>query len=71
MRRKKTTDQYAEAKRCVFSFDFKNESEDECLRVMRADLGYRSCGDIAKNEMHFSTYCLTPDYTDGPVYVAE
>ena len=26
---KKTTDQYAEEKRRVFSFDFKEESEDE------------------------------------------
>ena len=25
------TDQYAEKKRWVFSFDFKKESEDECL----------------------------------------
>ena len=31
MRRKKTTDQYAEEKRWVFSFDLKEESEDECL----------------------------------------
>ena len=28
---KKTTDQYAEEKRRVFSFDLKEESEDECL----------------------------------------
>ena len=32
MRRKKTTDQYAEEKRWVFSFDLKEESEHECLR---------------------------------------
>ena len=32
MRRKKATDQYAEEKRWVFSFDFKEEIEDECLR---------------------------------------
>ena len=31
MRRKKTTDQYAEEKRWVFSFDLKEEIEDECL----------------------------------------
>ena len=31
MRSKKTTDQYAEKKRWVFSFDLKEESEDECL----------------------------------------
>ena len=28
---KKTTDQYADEKRSVFSFDLKEESEDECL----------------------------------------
>ena len=28
MRRKKTTDQYAEEKRWVFNFDLKEESED-------------------------------------------
>ena len=28
---KKTTDQYAEQKSWVFSFDLKEESEDECL----------------------------------------
>ena len=31
MRRKKTTDQYAEENRSVFSFNIKEESEDECL----------------------------------------
>ena len=31
MRRRKTTDQYAEEKRWVFSFDLKKESENECL----------------------------------------
>ena len=31
MRRKKTTDQYAEEKRWVFSFDLRDESEDKCL----------------------------------------
>ena len=31
MRRKKTTDQYAEEKRWVFRFDLKEEIEDECL----------------------------------------
>ena len=31
MRSKKTTDKYAEKKRWVFSFDLKEESEDECL----------------------------------------
>ena len=33
MRRKKTTNQYAEENRWVFSFDLKDvtESEDECL----------------------------------------
>ena len=31
MRSKKTTDQYTEEKRCVFSFDLKEESKDKCL----------------------------------------
>ena len=31
MRRKKMSDQHAEEKRWVFSFDFKEQSEDECL----------------------------------------
>ena len=31
MRRKKTTHQYADEKRWVFSFDLQEESEDECL----------------------------------------
>ena len=31
MRRKKMSDQYAEEKRWVFSFNFKEQSEDECL----------------------------------------
>ena len=31
---KKTTDQYAEEKRWVFSFDLKEESEDECLTLV-------------------------------------
>ena len=31
MRRKKATDQYTEVKRWVFSFDFKEAIEDECL----------------------------------------
>ena len=34
MRREKTTDQYAEEKRWVFSFDVKEVSEDECLPHM-------------------------------------
>ena len=32
MRRKKTTDQYADEKRWDFSFDLKEGSEDECQR---------------------------------------
>ena len=31
MRRKKTTNQYAEEKRWVFSFDLNEETEEECL----------------------------------------
>ena len=31
MRRKITTDQYAEEERWVFSFDLKDESKEECL----------------------------------------
>ena len=31
MRRKKTTNLYAEEERWVFSFDLKQQSEDECL----------------------------------------
>ena len=31
MRRNKKTDQHAEKKRWVLSFDLKEESEDECL----------------------------------------
>ena len=32
---KKMTDQYSDEKRCVFSFDLKEESENECLTVRR------------------------------------
>ena len=34
MRRKKTTDQYAESKKRVLSFDLKEESEDEYLTIV-------------------------------------
>ena len=37
MRRKKTKDQYAEEKRWVFSFDLKEESEDDCLTERRRE----------------------------------
>ena len=36
------TDQYAEEKRWVFSFDLKDESEDECLTEI--GLGFQITG---------------------------
>ena len=37
MRRKKKTNLYAEEKRWVCDFDFKEKSEDECLRERETD----------------------------------
>jgi len=36
-RRKKMTEQYAEQKRWVFSFDLKEDSEDECLTLLQRE----------------------------------
>ena len=43
MRRKETTAQYAEEKRWVFSFGFKEESEDECLTERGRKFQSTSC----------------------------
>ena len=38
MRRKKTTNRYAEEKPWVFSFDLKENSEKECLTELEVEL---------------------------------
>ena len=46
MRRKKTTDQYAEEKRWVFSFDLKEESEDEVPSDENPDIPSLLCNGL-------------------------
>ena len=49
MRRKKTTNQYAEEKRWVLSFDLKEESEEDCLTEGGRVPGHRS--DVFKGSL--------------------